>query len=770
MLRASLVLVPSLLLAGGSPPARAAQILARKTTYRASGALVRHKLLRTVLTTGRPGFYQSCQTGRPSTGGEPAGTEDAIPVTVSYIPTGTPRTLTVAGTFNAWNKGAIHLARQPNTLAWAANLRLAPGVYQYKFIVNDTRWLTPQDAPRMDDGNGNINALLAVAPEDFARRPAASGDGQITATGVIHHVASETPQTTVRGVRYVTRPDRAHVDLVLRTRHNDVQSCLLIIPDAATAGGKLRTPMSLLASDALFDFWRVRVALPPVPRSLRYAFALRDGQAERLYDSAESLWTPPHTPKWFELKPLDFPPFETPDWARDAIFYQIFPDRFANGDKSNDPPDVRPWESAPTFSNRMGGDLAGVLDHLEYLRELGINGLYFNPIFQSRSNHGYDTTDYKQVDTRFGTTANLKAITARAHLHGWHVILDGVFNHSGVDFAPFQSLIREGVRSPYRRWYYVRRFPIVVKDGQDNYEGWNGTPWLPKLNVSNPPTRDYLLDVGTYWMREAGIDGWRLDAANEVGHDFWKAFRKRIKSVKSDAYVLGEIWPDASDWLQGDEMDSVMNYRWRGAVLDFFIFDKTSPAQFDAALARIRSDYPPAATAVMFNMLGSHDVERIRTLCRGDWTKERQAVAFQMTYPGAPCIYYGDEVGMEGGKDPDDRRAMPWDKARWDKTTLDFYKAAIKLRNEHPVLRRGDYRTISMDGGTGAYAFLRTYKSERALVVFNRSDAAQRIVAPIAKIGHLPLHTWLDTASKTERQGDNLVISLPPRGLAVLGR
>ncbi len=715
-------------------------------------------------------LHASCAPLQTGAEGERAGSEEPVPVTLSYTPTGTPRTVTIAGTFNGWNKTATNLVRQPAGLTWSVTLKLAPGIYQYRLVVNDTRWITPQDAPRMDDGSGNINALLAVAPQDFARRPGKTGDGAITASGVIHRVSNSSATSIVRGVRYVSREDRGHIDLALRTRRNDVQNCSLLVQDAAAGNASpRRVAMVRKASDLLFDYWRARVSIAPGQPVLHYAFSLKDGQTERLYDSAQTLWTSPHPIRWFELKAMEFPAFETPDWARDAIFYQIFPDRFANGDKKNDPKDVSSWGAQPTGTNRMGGDLAGVLDRMEYLRDLGINALYFNPIFESRSNHGYDTTDYKKIDPRFGTTASLKAITARAHLHGWHVILDGVFNHTGVDFEPFQSLARDGAKSPYRRWYHVRRFPLQIKDGQTTYEGWNGTPWLPKLNVGNPATHDYLLDVAAYWMREAKIDGWRLDAANEVNHDFWKAFRKTVKSVKPDAYIVGEIWPDATDWLQGDEMDSVTSYRWRGTVLDFFAFDKSSPTQFDAALGRIRSDYPPAATAVMFNILGSHDVERVRTLCGGDWQKERQAVAFQMSYPGTPCIYYGDEVGMEGGKDPDNRRAMPWDTKLWDRETLAFYKAAIAVRKEHAVLRRGDFQTVAADDTTGIYAFLRSYKTERALVVFNRSGEMRKALLPIEKVGSLPYRIWMDGNSKPERQGDNLVISLSAHGFAILG-
>lgn len=730
--------------------------------------------------------------GPPQDGsGEPAGSDEPLPVRLTYIPTGMTRTVAVAGTFNRWNKTSTPLAPQPSGLQWTVTLRLEPGVYRYRYVINGSHWMTPRDAPRVSDGNGSINGLLIVAPPDFADHPAKLGDGRITASGVLHRVTVSAPEptgATIRNatrtdaiaeprsdrdglhpgatIRNVTRTDAGHIELRLRTRHDDVEDCWLLTPGENARPS--RTKMTRNYSDRLFDYWSGVAAVKAGMRTLRYAFLLRDGGRERIYDSAESLWAPTHTLQWFQLIPMDYPTFETPDWAREAIFYQIFPDRFADGDTKNDPPDVVQWGSPPTTSNRMGGDLAGILNRLEYLRDLGINALYLNPIFESRSNHGYDTTDYMRIDPRFGTSATLKSLTARAHLHGWHVILDGVFNHTGVDFEPFQSVVREGASSPYRNWYFVHRFPVRVRDGRNSYEGWNGSPWMPKLNVRDPAARDYLLNAAAHWTKEAKIDGWRLDAASEVSHDFWKTFRKTIKSIKPDALIIGEVWTDAREWLQGDEMDSVTNYRWRGATLDFFAFDKSSPSGFDAQLAQIRAEYPVPATSVMFNMLGSHDVERIRTLCQGDWLKERQAVAFQMTYPGTPCIYYGDEIGLEGGKDPDNRRAMPWDKRQWDETSHKFYKECIALRKKHAVLRRGDYQTLVADV-SGVYAFLRSYNDERALVVFNRSDAPQTATVPISRAGFLPYQTWLDGGSKTERQGDNLVISLPKRGFAILG-
>jgi hypothetical protein len=384
----------------------------------------------------------SHQTGAA---GEPAGSEQPLPVTLTYIATGSPKTVTVAGSFNNWNKQASPMAQQRDRIHWSVTLRLSPGIYTYKFVINDTRWLTPPDAPRVNDGSGNINGVLTVAPPDYDKQPATRGDGVITAGGVIHHMSGDAPVSSARTARYVRRADRGHVLITVRTRRDDVQSCQLLMPDGAPAGqGRRMQLMNMYAGDTLFNYWGAHVDIPAGTRQLKYAFLLRDGERERLYDGSDMLWESNHVPRWFQISIDDFPPFETPEWARDAIFYQIFPDRFANGDKTNDPPDVKPWGTTPTYSNWMGGDLKGVLDHLEYLRDLGVNGLYFNPIFATRSNHGYDTTDYKRVDPRFGSLATLKSITARAHLHGWHVILDGVFNHSGVDFDPFKSVQSDG--------------------------------------------------------------------------------------------------------------------------------------------------------------------------------------------------------------------------------------------------------------------------------------------------------------------------------------
>ncbi len=678
-------------------------------------------------------------------------------VTFTFVATGAPHTIGVAGSFNTWNGTANPLHPTSDHVTWTTKVLLSPGIYGYKFVVNGTRWLTDPNAPAQDDGNGNRNSVLVVPPADYARLPGIVGDGHITLAAVRHETIG----------RYVQRPDSSHLLLTLRTRHDDIRSCQLLLP-AQNDKPEQKVPMAHGESDPLFDYWQATVPLSSA-KTLRYAFLLDDGGAPKLYDIRNTVVSTGDTPHWFALDLSQYLPFTVPDWVHDAVFYQIFPDRFADGDPTNNGTDTIPWGGPPSSSKRMGGDLKGITAHLSYLRDLGVNALYLTPIFTARSSHGYDTTDYHQIDPHFGTTADLKALTAGLHLHGNHILLDGVFNHTGVDFLGFKNLEKDGAQSIYKNWYFVQSFPVNVAAGQTHYTGWFGTPWMPKLNVENPATRAYLLDVSARWIRDAHIDGWRLDAADEVNHRFWQAFRQTVKKEDPNAFLVGEIWGNAHDWLQGDQFDSVMNYRFRGAVLDFFVNATSTPSQLDSSLARIRSDYPPAAAGAMFNILDSHDTERIRTLCQNDWNRERQAVLFQMTYPGVPCIYYGDEIGMQGGKDPDNRRAMHWDAKNQSATILAYYKSLLALRKAHAVLRRGDYRTLLTNNDTSTFGFLRTYGKERVAVFFNRSTLPQTLSLTTAQLGSTPLSDWLRNGATLTKKGDGFTLTLPAQGIAVMG-
>ncbi|MBM2841555.1 MAG: alpha-glycosidase, partial [Bacteroidetes bacterium] len=376
-----------------------------------------------------------------------------------------------------------------------------------------------------------------------------------------------------------------------------------------------------------------------------------------------------------------------PDWVKDAIFYQVFPERFANGDKSNDPPGTERWGGEPKTRNYFGGDLQGIIDHLDYVASLGVNTLYLNPIFQSNSNHKYHADDYMKIDTAFGDERVFKKLVDACHARGIRIILDAVFNHTGTGFFAFRDIKENGAKSRFLGWYNIYSLPVAPPK-KPNYECWWGHGDLPKLMTHNPDVQQYLFQVTRHWM-SFGIDGWRLDVPNEVPHQFWIEWRKLVKSLNPEAYIVGEIWDDAGPWLTGDQFDAVMNYRFRDACLDFFVRKKTTAAEFDKALADGRSKYSDEVNHVMQNLLGSHDTERLLTLCKGNKETMKLAWLFQMTYLGAPMVYYGDEIGMTGGKDPSCRGTMIWDEKKQDKELLKYIRGLIRLRRDCQQFRRG---------------------------------------------------------------------------------
>ncbi|HEY9900408.1 MAG TPA: alpha-amylase family glycosyl hydrolase [Pantanalinema sp.] len=415
----------------------------------------------------------------------------------------------------------------------------------------------------------------------------------------------------------------------------------------------------------------------------------------------------------------------TPGWAKNAVFYQIFPERFANGDRANDPRGVEPWGATPTFDNFMGGDLDGVTQKLPYLKELGVNALYFNPVFSSSSNHKYNTRDYMHVDPAFGGDAAFLRMLKAAHGLGMKVMLDGVFNHTGDDSPLFQDCKEKGEKSPYWNWYSIWGFPVTTTP-KPNYNAWWGFGTLPQLRAaSNPEVQKYLFSVEEHWLRQ-GIDGWRLDVPNEIdSDDFWRTFRKKARAINPEAYIVGEIWEDADRWLQGDQFDSVMNYVWRKHMLGFFAHGTMNVDQFDGGLEALRNKYAPETTQAMFNILGSHDVPRFLSEAGGDVSKLKLAVLFQMTYPGAPVVYYGDEIGMQGAKDPDNRRAFEWTQSRQNRDLLGFYRQLIALRNANPVLRTGAFRSIRRHNDLGLFGYVRELGQQKVAVLMNNSASAR---------------------------------------------
>ena len=420
----------------------------------------------------------------------------------------------------------------------------------------------------------------------------------------------------------------------------------------------------------------------------------------------------------------------TPDWAKDAIFYQIFPERFANGDTSNDQPGVERWESSPKGNTYFGGDIQGIIDHLDYVRDLGATAIYLNPVFASPSNHKYYTSDYLKIDPAFGTNDLFQKLVEQCHAKKMRIVIDGVFNHTGTEHWAFQDIVKNGEKSKYAGWYNIYSYPISLPPGKPNYECWWNYGRLPKLMVEHTDVKKHLFDVTRYWTN-LGIDGWRLDVPNEIPHSFWAEWRSLVKSLNPECYIVGEIWADAASWLKGDQFDAVMNYQFRSACLDFFCLGKTSPSQFDERLAHTRSSYPEEVNYVLQNLVGSHDTERYMTLCKNELWKVELTILFQMTYLGAPMVYYGDEIGMEGGKDPDCRRTMKWDESAWNKPLRQLCRNLMTARNASPALRRGSYRTLLMDDERGVFVFERRMESERKYIAINKNEKSCVVDLPI---------------------------------------
>ena len=409
-------------------------------------------------------------------------------------------------------------------------------------------------------------------------------------------------------------------------------------------------------------------------------------------------------------------------WYEGTFFYQIFPDRFFRSGPPGKPAPagpLEPWEAPPTLRGFKGGTLWGVAEKIAYLVDLGVEALYLNPIFASTANHRYHTTDYFQVDPVLGGNAALRHLLEVAHAHGIRVILDGVFNHTGRGFFAFQHLLENGPESPYRDWYYVKGFPLKAYSPHPNYEAWWGNPELPKLKVETPAVREYLFSVAEHWVR-FGADGWRLDVPNEIPDpEFWRAFRLRVKGANPEAYIVGEIWEEADSWLQGDMFDATMNYPLSRAILGFVggeVLDRelagrtglgrVEPLQalaFSHRLESLFSRYRPEVVRAQMNLLTSHDTPRLLTLLQGDTARARLALSLLFLLPGNPTVYYGEEIGMEGGHDPENRGGMVWEEERWKKEIREAVKRLARLRKEHPGLRTAPYTRIYAVGGHLAF-------------------------------------------------------------------
>jgi len=453
----------------------------------------------------------------------------------------------------------------------------------------------------------------------------------------------------------------------------------------------------------------------------------------------------------------------TPYWLQDAIFYQIFPDRFSNGNPANDPSNIEKWGSTPTIWNFQGGDLRGIIHRFNYLLDLGINAIYLNPIFQSPSNHRYNTTDYYKIDPKLGTMLDFHALLDLAHRNNVRVVLDGVFNHCSRGFFAFNDLLENGEYSPYKNWFHVNRYPLDAYTSGDavNYEAWWKYKSLPKFNTHNPEVREFIFGVARYWV-ERGIDGWRLDVPNEINDDaFWAEFRQVVKSTNRDACLIGEIWSVDPRWANETHFDGLMHYPIKDALLAC-LNERESLTGFAKTVEGMFNIYPLENIYSMYVTLGSHDTDRALSILGGDIDKMKLAMLFIFGYPGAPAIYYGDEVGLVGGKDPDNRRAFPWDPAGWKADLRPWIQNLITTRKNRTSLRRGDFARVLLDEHARLYAFSRSIGAEKTLVVINASHKpvdAQLPVQNLWREGHT-LRSLLDSRPFTITEG-KLFITLP---------
>ncbi len=539
-----------------------------------------------------------------------------------------------------------------------------------------------------------------------------------------------------------------------------------------------------------------------------------------------------------------------PEWAKTVVWYQIFPERFRNGDITNDPTvtdiagadpketakewEIHPWESdwyelqgyekangepemwKHLLRRRYGGDLQGVINELDYLDSLGITAIYMNPVFQSPSLHKYDGESYHHIDPNFGpdpqgdreliatedpldpstwvwTSADSLALELinEAHNHGMKIIFDGVFNHLGYNSFAFQDVVKNQQDSPYKDWFIIKSWDNEEKGTKFDYEGWFGVKSLPELRedstgiVEGP--KDYIFNATERWMNpegkgtEYGIDGWRLDVAYCIGHPFWKKWRSHVRSINPEAYMTAEIVAPPSQvqpYMQGDEFDGEMNYNFAFASAEFFFntdSTKITASEYDKKLKELQELYPQGVAYVSQNLFGSHDANRIgshivnrdngignfrdwghyfnassaqgnpnyspRKPQQDDIELQKLFVIMQMTYVGAPMVYYGDEVGMWGGNDPDCRKPMVWDDITYDDEVynpdgtkhdpdkvevnhelFDHYKNMIAIRNNNPALQMGTYNALLTDDDNGVLIFKRQYEGEEVFVVINNGD------------------------------------------------
>lgn len=521
---------------------------------------------------------------------------------------------------------------------------------------------------------------------------------------------------------YCYAVERGKLLIKIRCKKNDFDTVKLHCYDkymfSRKAAEKITVKMEKRYSDTMFDYFEAEA--DNSFKSLFYYFRLENSKTVIYYGNLGFYEIEPDKSKQFFLIPYthEADMVNIPDWTKDSIVYQIFPDRFHPGEENFG----EEWYK--TIENHReihGGKLRGITQKLDYIKELGVDTIYMTPIFKAGSSHKYDTHDYYEIDSDFGTKEEFRELVGKAHEKGVKIILDCVFNHCGVEFFAFKDLLQNQENSKYLDWFNVKEFPVEVRDFPP-YESFGYYKVMPKLMLDNPEVRGYFIEVAKYWIREFDIDGWRLDVGNEISHDFWREFRKEVKKLKQDLFIVGEIWHESSPWLNnGEQYDSVMNYIFAGNIWDFIGSKTIDAEQFSENMGRVMALYKRPILYSLWNMIGSHDTSRFLTTAEGKIDRLKLAVLIQMTFIGIPVIYYGDETGMEGGGDPYCRQPMLWE-SKQNNDIREYYKKAAELRRDNIVFRRGDIKMVYADKNSNLLIYERVYGDEKATVIINSGE------------------------------------------------
>lgn len=528
--------------------------------------------------------------------------------------------------------------------------------------------------------------------------------------------------------------DDGNVVITLKAKKGDLSQAVLIYDDRYDFHIKrdcIRIPLQKVMSDELYDYFQAEFKC--AYRRMCYYFSLIDKDGNHVYmyqDGFSDVFS------WGRQRLFQFPYLHrrdtphVPAWLKESVMYQIFPDSFANGKgRIPEQPASHTVEGDVKAESRFGGTLRGIIDNISYIKDLGVNLIYLNPVFTALSYHKYDTVDYYKVDPCLGTNDNLKELVEICHSNGIRVMLDIVFNQSSNKFFAFRDVVENGANSGYAGWYHIESFP--VKGGKaPNYETFGFYETMPKFNTDNLEVEEYLLDVARYWVREYDVDGYRLDVANELPHEFWRRLRHEMDKLKKDFVLIGEVWHDASSWIGRDQFHSVMNFPLMYAIWEFFGLNSVNAHQFSEAVNRLTMLYPKDNTQAMMNFIDNHDVARFFTIAGANVDKLKMAAAFIMTYVGLPSVYYGDEKGVEGRDINDARRKMIWEDDERSASIHSCFKKLIRLRRENEELIYGDYRPLHADNAGNVYSFARVLDQNSIICVFNNATNATSVSLP----------------------------------------